>query len=88
MAAGAPPIATSVGGPAEIIDDDISRLLRPPRQLDAREGAIRELMRDPDRWWAMGTRGIETAKCFSVDKIADRLIDLYRSVDPCPQDGA
>ena len=47
MAAGVPVIATRVGGIPEVIDDQISGLLVPPRDVKRLAAAIERLLRSP-----------------------------------------
>jgi glycosyltransferase involved in cell wall biosynthesis len=61
MAMGTPVIATSVGGPAEIVSDGIDGMLLPPRQPERWAEAAGALLDDPDRLRALGAAGRRTA---------------------------
>jgi glycosyltransferase involved in cell wall biosynthesis len=57
MALGVPVLATSVGGPAEIIEDGRQGYLLPPREPIAWADAIRRLAENPGRAREMGSAG-------------------------------
>jgi glycosyltransferase involved in cell wall biosynthesis len=57
MAAGVPVVATSVGGPAELIVDGESGLLAPPRSPDAWVEPICRLFEDPELARRLATGG-------------------------------
>lgn len=68
MAAGTPVVATSVGGPAEIIADGRDGLLAPPRHPAAWAAAINRLLDDPAEARRMGERARESAMRFRLDR--------------------
>ena len=61
MAIGSPIVATSIGGPAEIIRDGVDGLLVAPRRPDQLAAAISSLLSDPARCEAMAAAGRATA---------------------------
>jgi glycosyltransferase involved in cell wall biosynthesis len=78
MAMGVPVIATSVGGPAEIISDGRDGLLLAPRQPGAWARAIAELGRDRERALAMGSAGRRRVEqAFSLPQHVAAMLDTY-----------
>jgi glycosyltransferase involved in cell wall biosynthesis len=61
MAMAVPVIATSVGGPAEIISHDVDGLLLPPRQPELWAEAAADLLETPGRLQEMGSAARRTA---------------------------
>jgi L-malate glycosyltransferase len=57
LAAGVPVLATTAGGPAEIVRDGVDGRLLPPRAPAAWAAAVAELLDDPARRAAMGAAG-------------------------------
>jgi glycosyltransferase involved in cell wall biosynthesis len=57
MMAGKPVVATSVGGPSEVIEHGRTGLLVPPANPAALAGALRELLDDPQRAQALACAG-------------------------------
>jgi glycosyltransferase involved in cell wall biosynthesis len=81
MATGVPVIATDVGGPAEILEDQVDGLLLPPRNADAWAAAIRDLLTRPDDLQEMGRRAREHARArFSVRRHVEEMLEVYRTV--------
>jgi L-malate glycosyltransferase len=81
MAMGVPVVATSEGGPAEIVRDRVDGLVLPPRRPERWAAAVDELLRSPELRVQMGQRGRERALAdFSVAGHVDELLDLYREV--------
>jgi glycosyltransferase involved in cell wall biosynthesis len=80
MAMGCPVIATSVGGPAEIIQHGRDGLLVPPRQPARLACAINDLLGDEPRRRAMAATGRRTAAAFGQDRHSERVTELYREV--------
>jgi len=88
-------VATATGGIPEVVEDGVTGLLVPIDQVDDGTGtpvdpdrfvadlaaAITELLADPGRAAAMGRAGRQRAlDHFSWAAIADRTMDVYRSV--------
>lgn len=80
MAAGLPVVAADSGGPAEVIDHDVSGLLYPAGDSSALAVALRTLVRDPDRRVRLGRAARERSEAFAPPVIASQLMELYRSV--------
>ena len=81
MAMGASVIATSVGGPTEIIRDGIDGLLVAPRQPDALAAAIAWLLDDPDRRLALGAAARAAAiERFGAHQHVAAVSALYRKL--------
>jgi L-malate glycosyltransferase len=81
MAIGAPIVATSVGGPAEIIRDGVDGLLVAPRRPDLLATAICGLLEDSGRRDSIAAAGRRTAAArFGQDRHATAVTRLYREV--------
>jgi L-malate glycosyltransferase len=81
MAMETPVIATSVGGPAEIVSDGVDGLLLPPRQPERWAKAARELLDAPARLRAMGEAGRRTALSrFGRETHVQAVLAAYREV--------
>lgn len=77
MAMELPVVATSVGGPAEIITDG-EGLLLPPRSPDVWADALEDLAAAPERRREMGKRGRRRAKAeFGLDAHVRDVISAY-----------
>ena len=78
MAAARPVVASSVGGPAELIVDGENGFLVPPGDAEALADAIGRLLEDPERRRRMGEAGRKRAlDCFPIEKTAARFGQLY-----------
>ncbi|MCJ7719129.1 glycosyltransferase family 4 protein [Candidatus Bathyarchaeota archaeon] len=78
MACGKPVIATNVGGPAEIIQDEVDGLLVPPSNPEAIALQITRLIEDKNERRRLGERARETAvNRFSWSTIAEKYHQLY-----------
>jgi glycosyltransferase involved in cell wall biosynthesis len=78
MALEVPVIATSVGGPAEILEDGREGLLRAPRDPRAWAGAIAELASDADRRARMGRAGrLRVRQGFTIAAHVAAMLALY-----------
>jgi glycosyltransferase involved in cell wall biosynthesis len=81
LAMGLPVIATSVGGPREIIRDGRDGLLIPPGDAEAWGAAIARLAGDGDLRRRMGESGRERVVGeFAVDAHAERLLEVYEEL--------
>jgi glycosyltransferase involved in cell wall biosynthesis len=81
MAMGLPVVATSEGGPAEIVRDGVDGTVLPPRDPQRWAAAVDELLRNPELRAEIGRRGRERALAeFSVARHVDALLGLYREV--------
>ncbi len=78
-AAGLPAVSTRVGGVASIVEDGGSGLLLDEREPSALAGAWSELLEDEklrDEWGKRGRERVQER--FSVERLAEDTIDLYR----------
>lgn len=81
MAAGAPIIATRVGGTAELVEDGVSGLLIPPCDPHALELAIARLLSDPDEAARMAaTARARIVERFSVQRKAEETAAFYEAL--------
>ncbi|HKT36614.1 MAG TPA: glycosyltransferase family 4 protein [Nitrospira sp.] len=80
-ACGKPLVATDVPGCREIVSHGINGLLVPPRNPTALATAIDSLLSDATLRAKMGQAGREAVlRSFSVEKVTDQLIALYREL--------
>jgi glycosyltransferase involved in cell wall biosynthesis len=80
MAAGVPVVATAVGGVPELVRDDETGLLVPPRDPGALAAALGKLAADPElrrRLGGAGRRRVENE--FSLDAFHRAHLDVYRA---------
>lgn len=81
MSHGLPVVATAVGGTAEAITNGSDGLLIPPGGAAEAAEALRSLALDPQRSQTLGIRARgRVASDFSVQKMVDRYVDLYREI--------
>jgi len=81
QACGIPVIATDVGGISETFVEGRTGILVPPMDADALIHACLELLADDERRNAMKKAAIQHAtKNFSLQRMMERYIDLYRSL--------
>jgi L-malate glycosyltransferase len=81
MAVGTPVIATSVGGPAELIDDGRSGLLAPPGEPEAWVQAIRRFLEHPGWTRDVSRCAVEVARRrFSTERHVAAMMDIYELV--------
>ena len=81
-AAGLPIVATMVGGNHEVVSDELSGFLVPPRDSDALSRAMLRLMGLPEaQRCSMGERGRENIRLHhGLTRMVDQWEDLYREV--------
>jgi glycosyltransferase involved in cell wall biosynthesis len=85
MALGVPVVATSVGGPAEIIEDGRQGYLLAPREPVAWADAIRRLAENPERAREMGSAGRERVEqAFTVADHVAATLAVYERVTRRP----
>lgn len=81
MAMEVPVVATSVGGPAELISHGKEGLLLPPRQPERWAGALEALVGDPALRGEMGRAGRELAAVeFAAERHVDDVMSVYGEV--------
>ncbi len=81
MAAARPVVITSVGAIPTVVEDGVSGLLIPPRDLDALVSALRKLADDPAlraRMGEAGNRRVDPA--YSVASALQAYEELYREI--------
>ena len=77
MAAGAPVVATRVGGLPDLVEDGESGVLVPPREPAALGHAIADLLQDPPRRERLARAASERLAQFTMHAIAERFVSLY-----------
>jgi L-malate glycosyltransferase len=78
-----PVVATSEGGPAEIIQEARTGFLRPPRDVEAWVAAVDELLSHPDRRRQMGLQGqAAVAERFPMSRFVDGIVEAYSAAVP------
>ena len=80
MAAAKAIVATRAGAIPEVVIENETALLVPPRDAPALATAMLTLLRDPARARAMGLRGVQRARDFSWERSGQRLNLLYQKV--------
>jgi glycosyltransferase involved in cell wall biosynthesis len=81
MAAGRPVVATRVGGVPEIVEDEKTGLLVPPRDPEKLAEGIMRVLRDRRAAEAMGQRGLELVReRFTIEKMVTAYEKLYESL--------
>lgn len=72
-------VGTRAGGIPEVIEDDVTGLLVPPRDHEAMAAAVVRLLRDPDRRAQMGAAGrARVVSEFSVDALVQGTARVYQ----------
>jgi D-inositol-3-phosphate glycosyltransferase len=83
MAMGLPVVATTVGGPIDIVTDGEDGLLLPPRRPDIWAEEIDALLAQPERRAAMGeTARRRATTVFTRRRYADGVVACYREALP------
>lgn len=78
MAAGAPVVATSVGGMPEMLEDGRTGILVPPDDVESLTTALRRLLADPEAAATMGAEAREAvAQAYTRETMTLRLVDEY-----------
>lgn len=78
MAAALPVIATNVGGPSEVITDEIDGLLVPPGNIELLAADLQRLARDQELRRCLGEAAHIRARDFAPEIIADKVQSVYR----------
>lgn len=84
LASGVPVVSTRHAGIPEIVDDGVSGLLVPERDVEALCAALARLRDDPQLRASMGARGRSTVENrHNINALNDRLLQIYRKIlDP------
>lgn len=78
MAAGKPVVATRVGGIPELVHDQVTGFLVPPKDPEALAGAISRLVSQEGLLQEMGSKARERIqRCFTVEQMAKKNEDYY-----------
>jgi glycosyltransferase involved in cell wall biosynthesis len=81
MAAGRPVVATAAGGVLDIIQDQVTGLLVPPKNAGLMAKAIRQLLENPEQAKLMGQQAQRDAKKrFSIKEHVAEVQHIYREV--------
>ncbi|MBI4697821.1 MAG: glycosyltransferase family 4 protein [Nitrospirae bacterium] len=81
LAIGKPVIATDAGGLSEIIEDNVTGLLIPPKNPDAIAGAILKMAKHKEQAMEMAARGREKIlKGYTFDHMINSTIAVYNRV--------
>ncbi|WP_341359324.1 glycosyltransferase family 4 protein [Georgenia sp. M64] len=76
--AGTPVIATSRGGPAEIVTEGVDGLLVDPLDVDSLAAALATLLRDRDLARRLSVAGRRTVERYTWARTTDKYEELYR----------
>jgi phosphatidylinositol alpha-mannosyltransferase len=80
MAAGTPVVASAIDGYRNVATDQVDARLVPPDDPDALGSTLREVLGDARLAASLVTGGRERAEHFSMQHLAERYVDLYRSL--------
>lgn len=80
LSLGVPIVGSAVGGVPDLVRDGEDGLLVPPGQPDALARAITRLIEDPRLLSTFRQNALARRDEFTVCEMADRLLDVYRSV--------
>jgi glycosyltransferase involved in cell wall biosynthesis len=80
MAAGLPVVAAGAGGPAEIIEDGVTGLLYPPRDVNALADCLRRIAADPALRSRLGAAGRARVRDFRPELVAEQMMTVYDEV--------
>jgi glycosyltransferase involved in cell wall biosynthesis len=76
-----PVIATAVGGLPEVVEDDKTGLLIPPRDAAALAGALERLLSDPARARELGDHARNHVReHFSLDRLGREINEIYEKL--------
>lgn len=81
MAFGLPVIATTAGGLPEVVENEVTGILVPPRDHIALGNAIIRLLKDSDMRFRMGQAGRKRVmEHFTAHQVADQTLSKYRKI--------
>lgn len=75
MAAGVPVVLTDIPSFAPLGGDVVSRV--PPGDASAMARETARLLDDPSLWAARRARGLEAARAFTIERVVDRLVEIF-----------
>ena len=84
LAAGAPIVATNVGGNPEVIRDEVDGILIPARNEAALLRALVLVLHDPVMREKLSTNARERAKYFSIDRTVEETAKLFSNIKDRP----
>ncbi|AOR64667.1 glycosyltransferase family 4 protein [Pectobacterium wasabiae] len=79
MSFGAPVIAPPYGGPVELVNDEVGRLIE-PSNLDEITAFISELSIDFERWNILSKNCLRHATAFSSDNYKKNILNIIRNI--------
>jgi glycosyltransferase involved in cell wall biosynthesis len=82
MAAGLPVLAPRAGGPAEVIDHDVTGVLYRPGKEDSLAEALRRVALDEALRVRLGVEARRKAREFTPSAVASAVLDVYRQLAP------
>lgn len=77
MSLGLPCVAMAAGGPAEIVENEITGLLCPPGRPDALADAMSRILAEPETAAALGRNATVRARDFDEKAVAGRIASVY-----------
>lgn len=77
MAAGVPVVAARATGAVDLIDDGVTGVLVPPRDVTAYADAFQRIIRDAELRSAMGAAGHAKAQRYRWDTANQAVLDAY-----------
>ncbi len=80
MAAGLPVVASSAGGPAELITDGVDGILTEPGDAGELAATLRRLHDDPELRAELGDAGKRRSREFTPERAAQQLLAVYREL--------
>ncbi|WP_424187196.1 glycosyltransferase family 4 protein [Actinokineospora sp. G85] len=80
MAAGAPVVASSIGGLPTLVDHGLTGLLVPPGDATALAAALDSLLADPTTRRRLGEAGRTAARRYFASEVVPQVVDAYDSV--------
>lgn len=81
MALGKPIVATNIGGPPEVVENEVSGYLVPLQDAEAMANALERLLDNPALRMEMGQKGrARFANHFQLDRLAKQTVGVYRQV--------
>ena len=84
MAHRKPVVATPVGGTPELVVDEETGLLVPPRDPERLAAAIGRVLADPELATRLGEAGRRrAAESFTIERMTRRVLEIYDEVAAC-----